>query len=92
MARVSQGIGAITTIMSILDELSLGHFCFEMGIMLQNSLLLNKSLVNSEIWYGLFEKQSGELETVDKFFYEELLGHTVKPQLNSFIWRWGVSL
>ena len=66
--------------MSILDELSLGHFYFEMGIMLRNSLLLNKLLVNSEIWYGLSEKQIGELEIVDKILLRKITGaHSKTP-------------
>ena len=73
-------MGTVTNIMSILDELSLGKYYFEMGVLLRNTLLVNKILVNSEVWYGLTKKQIEELENIDKLLLRRITGaHSKTP-------------
>ena len=52
-ARVHKGIGVITQIKAILEDMSFGKFYFEISVILRNSLLLNSMLTNSEIWYDI---------------------------------------
>ena len=59
--RVSRGIGIVTQIMTILDNVSLGEHYFEMAVLLRESLLINSMLSSGEIWYNLKTKEIKDL-------------------------------
>ena len=50
--RISKGIGIISQILNILENVTLGEHFFSTAILLRESLFLNSILTNSEIWYG----------------------------------------
>ena len=52
--RKSQGIGAISQIFSILNEISMGYHYIEIGLILRESILLSKMLLSAEAWHKLF--------------------------------------
>ena len=49
--RRNQGLSAISEISSMLDRVSLGHFHFQISLILRDSVLMSKLVFNSEIWY-----------------------------------------
>ena len=55
--RRSQGIGAISQIFSILNEISLGYHYIEIGLILRESVLLSKMTLRSEAWHKVHKYQ-----------------------------------
>ena len=70
--RRSIGIGAISSIFAILNEISLGYQYIEIGLILRESILLSKMLLSAESWHKLFLYQIEKLEEVDRMFFKQL--------------------
>ena len=70
--RRSIGIGAISSIFAILNEVSLGYQYIEIGLILRESILLSKMLLSAESWHKLFLYQIEKLEEVDRMFFKQL--------------------
>ena len=49
-SRVSRGLGIVTRIMNLLEEVSFGGHIMSIGILLRDSMLINGMLTNSEVW------------------------------------------
>ena len=63
--RVSKGIGIISNIINILDNVCFGPFYFEIAMLLRNSMLINGTLTNAEIWYNFSKAEIKEFERLD---------------------------
>ena len=72
-ARVSKGIGISSRIISILEGIPFGHFYYQVGIILRNTLLISSLLCNSEAWYNVTNAELDLLESVDIKFLRNLL-------------------
>ena len=72
--RVNRGYGCVKEIAGMLEEMCLGPYHFQSGIILRNSLLLSSLLTNSEAWYGVTNNQLEQLEKVDEALLRNLLG------------------
>ena len=59
--RRSQGIGAISQIFALLNEISLGYHYIEIGLILREAILLSKMLLSAESWHRLFQYQIEKL-------------------------------
>ena len=70
--RKSIGIGALSTIFAILNEVSLGYQYIEIGLILRETMLLSKILLSVESWHKVFLYQTEKLEEVDRMFYKQL--------------------
>ena len=66
--RFNKGLGKINDIMSMLNEVSFGHYFFEMALMFRQSMLINSILCNVEVLYGITKTHVEKLEAVDKTF------------------------
>ena len=71
--RRSIGMGAVSQIFTLLNEVSLGNSYVEIGLILRESTLLSKMLLSSESWHKLFQYQIAKLEEVDLTFLRKLL-------------------
>ena len=71
-SRISKGIGIISQIINILDEVSFGPFLFEVALLLRESMFINGMLTNAEIWYNFSEKEVKEFENLDHIFFRRL--------------------
>ena len=70
--RRSIGIGALSQIFSILNEISYGYQYKEIRLVLRESTLLGKILLSAESWHNLFLYQIEKLEEVDLSFFKQL--------------------
>ena len=66
--KLKKGLGIITQIMNFLEILSFGHHFVEIALLLRESMFINGTLFNAEIWYGLSKADIKELEDLDKLF------------------------
>jgi len=71
--RICKGHGIINQIMNMLRTLNFGNLTVEMALLLRNSMLLNGILTNSEVWFGLSQKDLSTLENLDKYFLTNFL-------------------
>ena len=71
--RVSKGIGIISQIMNLLEKISFGPHLFEIAMLLRDSMLINGTINNAEIWYNLTETEVQEFENIDNLFFRRLL-------------------
>ena len=79
-ARGNRGMGIISQIMMLLEEVPLGHHYFECAVLLRESLLINSILVNIEVSYGLTKSDIETLHTVDKILLHKILqAHSGTP-------------
>ena len=51
--RTSKGIGTVSEILEILDNLSLGPHYLITGMLLRNSVLINGMIFNCEVWFNM---------------------------------------
>ena len=66
------GMGSISQIFTILNEVSIGYQYVEIGLILRESILLSKMLLSSESWHKLHQYQIEKLDEVDRMFYKKL--------------------
>ena len=71
--RRNQGLATINQIISMLNMTSLGHYYFEIALILRESILVSKLLFNSEVWYNLSNKQIEKLEQIDEIYLRRIL-------------------
>ena len=71
--RKSKGVGAVSQIMSILQNTCFGPYYFQVAIILRNTILANGILTNSEAWYGLNDSDLEILEGVDEQLLRRVL-------------------
>ena len=64
--RKHQGLAAINQINSMLNLKSLGHFYFEISLILRDTILISKLVFNSEVWYNVHKAQIEKLEQIDE--------------------------
>ena len=72
-ARVSKGYGAVSSILSIIKEIPLGHWRVEAGLRLREALYLNGILFNSEAWQGISDEDIRTLEKSDEALLRGIL-------------------
>ena len=72
-SRYNQGIGSVGQIMTILNQVSLGHYYVEIGLAMRDTILISKLVFNSEVWYNVKDKQISKLEQIDQMFFRKLL-------------------
>ena len=79
-ARKARGFAIAGDILSILEEVPLGPYRIEAGLCMRNAMFLNSVLTNSEVWYGLTEKDYTDLEKVDEYLLRKILNaHSKTP-------------
>ena len=78
--RKNKGYGIVAEILAILDDIPLGKYKMEIGLMLRQAMLLNGILYNSEAWHSLSEKDIKMMEAVDEHLLRSLVkGHSKVP-------------
>ena len=71
--RISKGLGIIVQIMNILDEFNFGPHYSEIALLLPESMLINGTTTNAEIWYNFSQNEIQEFENLDKLYLRRLL-------------------
>ena len=70
--RYNKGVGKVSEIMSILQEVSFGPHYFKMALLFRKSILLSSMLCSSEALYGITHSHIEKLEQVDRMFFRKL--------------------
>ena len=89
MARIGKGFGAVTSILSIVNELPLAHWRIEAGLKLREAMFLNGTLFNSEAWQGVSDADIEMLEKVDEALLRGLLGAHAKVPIEALFLETG---
>ena len=88
--RISKGVGIMTNIFNLLEVLSFGQHHFEIAVMLRNSMLINGTLTNAEVWYNFSSSEIKEFEQLDQLFFAKLLGVPKTTPSEAFYLELGV--
>ena len=70
--RRSIGLGAISDIFAILNQVSMGYQYIEIGLILRETVLMSKILLSAESWHNVFLYQIEKLEELDIIFLRKL--------------------
>ena len=71
--RVSKGVGIVNQIFNMLENIVFGPHYFEIAVLLRDSMLINGTMTNAEIWYNFSKSEIEEFENVDRLFFRRLL-------------------
>ena len=91
-SHTSKGLGIISQIFNILDCTSFSPHNFEIALLLRDSMLINGTLYNAEIWYNMTESDINELQNLDNIFFSRLLGVPKSTPTETFHLELGVLL
>ena len=85
-SRCNRGIGAVSQIMTMLGRVSLGHYYFDIGLVLRDTILVSKLVFNSEVWYNVTEKQLTKMEKIDEMLFRKIFNlPSTAPRVGMFI-------
>ena len=80
------GIGAVSQNISMLGQISLGHYYFEIALVLRDSMLVSKLVSSSETWYNVKNQHFRLLEQVDESYLLKIFSAPkCTPRLSLFI-------
>ena len=70
--RTNRGIGAVSEIISTLNQVSLGHYHFEIALVFRDSLLNSKLVYSAEVWYNITNSEYKKLEEIDEMYFRKI--------------------
>ena len=70
--RVTKGVGIISEIFTILENVAFGQHYFKAALLLRNSLLLSSCLYNADVWHNVSQREVAELSKLDSIFFSRL--------------------
>ena len=73
----------------LLDQISLGHYYFEIGIIMRDSIMVSKIVYNSEVWPTMTIDQYSRLEDCDLMLMRQLLNTCKTVAKESFYITFG---
>ena len=88
--RRQRGVGLISQITGIINNVSLGVHYFSIALSLRESMLLNGLLFNSEVWFTVREKHLETLESIDQILMRKMFKAHSKTALEAFFLEAGV--
>ena len=65
-------MGAVSQIFSILSQISLGHYFYEIALILIDTTLVSKLVSSSEVWYNITKSEYQKLESIDEMLLRKL--------------------
>ena len=81
--RISKGWGILSEIKAILNEVPLGKYKIEIGLLLRQAMLVNGLLYNSEAWHSVSNSDLVPLEKIDENLLRFVLGAHAKAPLET---------
>ena len=72
--RWKKGMGIISSVTAILNEVSLGKHYFNIGLLFRETNIINGILTCAEVWNNVTQNQIERLESVDETYLRSLFG------------------
>ena len=57
---------------TVLNRTSLGHYYYEIGLVMRDTVLVSKLVFNSEVWYNVSDNQISKLEKIDEMWFRRM--------------------
>ena len=70
--RTNRGIGAVSEIISTLNQVSLGHYHYEIALIFRDSMLISKVVYSAEVWNNITNAEFKKLEEVDEMYFRKI--------------------
>ena len=77
------GIGAVSQVFAMLSQVSLGHYYFEIALVMRDAMLVSKLVSSSEALYGVKKQEFKKLENVDEMFFRNMFNVPVSTPKES---------
>ena len=87
--KISKGLGIISQIMNILENVTLGEHFFTTAVLLRESMFLNGILTNVEVLYGLKKSEIEQFEELDKNLLRQILSTPISTPSESLFLELG---
>ena len=71
----------VSQIKANLQDIEYGQFKIQTGLIMRDSIVTSKMLLNSEVWHSVTKSQLEELEIVDKILLRHILNAHAKTGL-----------
>ena len=72
----------------MLEQISLGHYYFEIGLVMRDSMLISKLVSSSEVWYNVTKEQYRKLEEIGEMFLMKMFkAPKCVPRLSLYLER-----
>ena len=71
--RAAKGVGIVSEILALLEEIPLGSYKLDMGLKLRQAKFINGILFSSEAWHGISNDDVKVLEKIDESLIRALL-------------------
>ena len=68
----NKGIGIQNRLIQMLEKMPGGEYHFEIALILRNAMLISSMLTNSEVWYGVTQKDNEQLEQTYEMWMRNL--------------------
>ena len=88
--RRQKGIGLVTKVSGMINDVSLGIHYFRIAFGLCESMLINGIITNSEVWYHVKEKHLEVLEGLDEMLLRKIFKGQSKTALEAFYLEGGI--
>ena len=70
--KANQGLGAVSQIFVMLNQISLGYYFYEMALLFRDTNLVSKLVSSSEVWYNISKSKYQKLQAIDEMFLRRL--------------------
>ena len=71
--KCNKGVGAVSQIFAMVSQVSLGHYYFDVALIMRSTILISKLVSSSETWYNVTKPEYQKLESIDEMFVRRLL-------------------
>ena len=68
----NKGMGIVSSVTSLLNHVSLGFHYFKMGLLLQETNVINGIMTCTEVLHGITKEQVKKLENVDEVYKKDI--------------------
>ena len=81
--RTNKGWGIVSEIKAILNEVPLGKYKVEIGLLLRQAMLINGVLYNSEVWHSILVNDLLPIEKIDEALLRFILDAHAKAPIET---------
>ena len=71
--RWNKGIGIINSVITLINNISLGQHYFKIGLLFRETNIINGIMTSIEVMHNITKKQVSKLENIDEIYLRKLL-------------------
>ena len=88
--RISRGLGVISEILNIVNQITFGNYYYETALLLREALFLSSVLNNTEVMYNMTTAEMEEFDKLDRLLLKRLLHAPISTPTEAFYLELGL--